>query len=335
MPLYLTLLLSLTLLIPLGGYPGAPDWQAWALWCVVGLAAVLIPLPVVLERRSHKPGPMLWLWVGFALARSLAAAQRSDLISLCHLLSAWTAVMAALYAERRPARVRIALRWMAIPLGIVALIQAMPYQQNIFINRNTLGMALIPPLAAWLPDDHRVRGTLLIPLVGILLTLSRGAMISAALMAAWYWSLLPVALPATAAVIPALLAIRNPATLRIHADYWLAGWRGLLESPLIGLGAARLGSADLVGHAHNVILTVASWSGLVGLGLVGWGITRARDGWGMLLRWGRAGVIGLALAGLADDWTLHPLIMAMAGAMMMISAARRKTPQRLPAQSRI
>jgi len=306
--IYLTILLSLALLIPLAGAPGAPDWSAWAIWSLGGAAGIL---PALLEARSRKLCPMVSLFVLFAVGRSLTALVRWDLLSLCHVLTAWTGVAAAIYAAGRPQEVRPALRWMVVPLLAVAAVQAWPGMQNTFINRNTLGMALVPVIAAWL-DDRRV----ILPVVGLALTLSRGPMVATALMAGWYWSALRYALPGTAFAVPLLLAVRNPNSLRIHAAYWLAGVRGFLRSPLTGLGPARLGSANLEGHAHNIPLTVASWSGLMGLGLLGWGLWLSREAWSNLPRWAMAGVIGLALAGLMDDWTLHPMIMVMAGALV-------------------
>jgi len=280
---------------------------------MVGAAGILMALPVVLERRSRKPDVIVWPFVGFALGRTVCAATRLDLLSLCHVLTAWTGVVSVIYASRRPGQARHALRWMAFPLGIVALIQTLPAMQNTLINRNTLGMAIIPVLAAWL--DDRLDWRLIVPVLALSLTVSRGAIIASALMVAWYYAVMRVAVPLTVAAVPVLMAVRNPSSVKIHANYWLAGIRGFLSSPLIGLGPARLGSVELVGHAHNILLTVASWSGITGLGLLGWGFWRGRQGWSMLPRWARAGVIGLALAGMVDDWSLHPLIMALTGAL--------------------
>ena len=266
---------------------------------------------MVIQRPRWSIPPLAWVFIGLALGRTATA--RVTWESLCHVISAWTAVVAAVYAAGRPGQIRPALRWMAVPLTIVALVQAMPYQQNFFVNRNTLGMALIPTLAAWL--DERADWRIGIPTVGLALTVSRGAILASAMAAAWYYAVLRVAVPMTAAAAPVLMSLRTPGSVRIHLTYWAAAARGFLRSPVRGLGPARLGSSELVGHAHNVILSVASWSGLVGLGCLAWGIWRGREGYRELPRWALAGLIGLALAGLVDDWTLHPLIMAMAGGL--------------------
>ena len=278
---------------------------------------ILLALPVVLEARSQKIGPMVWPFMGLAVGRSLSAVialirsvPMENPQVLLYVLTGWTGVAAALYAERRPDQVRPALRWMAVPLAVVAAVQALPYMQNTFINRSLLGMAFVPVLAAYLGSRW-----VIVPALGLALTVSRGAILSSLAMAGWFYALLPLAIPATLAAFPVLMALRNSRSINIHLMYNLAGWYGFLEAPLLGLGPDRLGYFTPTGHAHNVILDVASWSGLMGLGLLGWGLWRARSAWAALPRWAQAGIIGLGLAGLVDDWTLHPIIMAMAGAI--------------------
>jgi len=187
---------------------------------------------------------MVWPFMGLAVGRSLSAVialirsvPMENPQVLLYVLTGWTGVAAALYAERRPDQVRPALRWMAVPLAVVAAVQALPYMQNTFINRSLLGMAFVPVLAAYLGSRW-----VIVPALGLALTVSRGAILSSLAMAGWFYALLPLAIPATLAAFPVLMALRNSRSINIHLMYNLAGWYGFLEAPLLGRWACWAGA---------------------------------------------------------------------------------------------
>lgn len=310
MTVYLHALLAATLLLPLQGAPGLSPQLIWLLWCVPGLVGLAWPIFLPNPRTT----PLFWPLALVALGRSVLFLHDPGYEALPYALAAWTAPAAALVAVSYPGEVRQALRCLSVPLLALAVTQlACP---NCFMNRNTVGMALIGPLAASLPDNWRswrqyapVAPVALV-CAGLALTLSRGALLSALVMAGWYYHALGAALPLAAAVFPLLMQARNPMSVPMHLAYWRGAWDTWRSAPIIGAGPG--GQV----HYHNLILTTAAWTGLAGLGALGGAVVKLHRYVRRLPRWAGAGLLGLLLCGLVDDWSGQPLIMGILAGLL-------------------
>lgn len=321
MILYFYFVMAISLLVPLAGMPGAPPWAGWGMMCVQSGAGIVGAAFLLWDKRPKRIPVTIWLPLGLAIGRSISLIQAFNLLSIAHVLTAWTVVLALIAASARQQEVILALRWMTLPLLALAIVQAGGNLQNCFMNRNHLGMALIAPLAAWFPERRRISIKEIVGILGVLvgfiLSLSRGAMIAAILMSGWYFGLLQIMIPLTIAMAPCLIFLRNPSSIRIHLDYFQTGLISFRQSILLGLGPGRL-AGGLEEHAHNIIITIMAWSGLSGLASASYGLVRSWPGLKKLPRWALAAIFGLALSGLVDDWTSHTLIMAMAASCLAL-----------------
>jgi len=121
-------------------------------------------------------------------------------------------------------------------------------------------------------------------------------------------------LPVMAVSVPFLLQIRNPNALSIRLSFWLDGIYTWLNHPLFGIGPQHLPCG--AGHAHNIFLSILVWSGLVGLGLMIWGIWKSKSSWIRLPAWALASLAGFIAQGIVDDLTPFPLVMVICGCLL-------------------
>lgn len=328
MILILCAIISSSLLVRLAGSFGADPWLVGLLLTIPSLVACALSLPMVLCQwpRHQRTFPVVWPLVGLAAARLIATTQATaGPFTIPFLAASATAVVVALAANPHQDQIIPALQTAGLALAAVAAFQLV-VAQNSLMNQNTIGMALLPAWCASLPQIRRRRlwPGLAIGL-GLLLTISRGAILAAGLatvafFGAWRWLPLPIAL------LPGLLILRNHGTIGIHWRLWSEAIRIWLDNPLLGIGPGHLPSGSF--HGHNVLLSLLAWCGLAGLALVGigaWLGIRRRPTWP---RWAACSLLALGLAGLVDDWTVWPVCMGMAGCVFgaageLAGAARR------------
>ena len=304
-----------------GVWPWAPLVVA-----AVGVGWGVVAAPVRLD-DWRLPAVLLALGAG-RLISAIAHRSGSVLVILAPLVAA---VAFGVFRGRR-GRIRAALCELGPLLVALALGNLISGDPNYLCHRNLLAACMIPSLVA-LIDARRVGWALLVG-AGLLSTLSRGGIISAAIAVAWQLSAVHIMAPITAAGVPVLLRVRFPGTISWRWGCWshvLTTWWS--QSPLIGgpPGTPVWPGHRVAIHGHNIFISTIAWSGAVGLTLLvgGLALTAAaipRHAW---RSWPAAGLLGLAANHMVDDRTMGALALLLIAALLAAVPGQTRPPDPL------
>jgi hypothetical protein len=198
-----------------------------------------------------------------------------------------------------------------IPYALLALL---PWENSNIIAFNLLGLALLamPAGGLWLYGS-------VIVLLGWALSSVGGVL--AALIGLTRHARYPAILSISLIPMGWLGWWLNPIGYHWRFVFWVAAWLDFSSSPLWGVGRYQM---DQIWHAHNVILTTAATTGLIGLlGLAAliWTISRR---WSTLPTYAAALVLAYGAWSLVDE----PLQFWGAGFMFFVALSRNlKTPK--------
>ncbi len=155
---------------------------------------------------------------------------------------------------------------------------------------------------------------LVLAIVAEISTGSLGGMLALAITLLVTWHISPLRLaPAGLALAVAAIATR-PASMAWRLEYWRVALNAFLSSPLMGIGPGMFYSLWPTGqewyHAHNIIMTTAAETGLIGLAALGfaawqlWRLLGPPGGPPATSRrpnWQTAVIVGLLVHSLVDE----------------------------------
>lgn len=354
--------------------PGLRPSRTWlwpgALVAVLALAALLSgsPTTALLGSSARRFGVAQWLllMVVFVVAQHWAtSADRARALSVLSLSSVPVSVLALLQrAGFDP------FDWSA-----AAMVRPISSVGNATFLGGYLAMAAVASLAdAWCRPEARWWRVLpaMLATSALVLTLARGAWIGAAVGALgliWWGSraaagrwMLPLAVAAAAAasaLVPGVLAraasLSRPTegTAGGRLELLEMGVRALARRPVLGWGPdlsrpamhrvigadfeARYGDARIEDRAHNVLVDLALWGGLLAVVVfVGLLVLIARSGWRQRSDW-TVVAVGAALVAYAVHWwfnfavpDLDVVWWLLAGTLLPAHAEPTRGPVRVP-----
>lgn len=291
-------------------YKGGP-WVGGAVG--VGLGVLLLFRNSI---QTYKPG--IWPLVGLALARTISAVVHGSGYEFA--LVAWTGPIAYLVIARDPAGIPRTLRQFGIGLvGVQLLMLGMGY----LINRNLIAHLLLISLAACLSPDTgnapRPVVTIMISLA-LISTLSKGAAIGAVAMLAWWWGRAWI-LAAAPPTVYGLWLLRPWGSVQWRLDCWAATWRKIQIRPALGWGPGTFPiDHAMAAHAHNGLLNLLLWDGVLGLALLGAGCVVSLEDYKSTRNrtrgWALAGLFGVGIHYLVDDFSGCALCVAMLASLL-------------------
>lgn len=270
--------------------------------------AALVAVSGWIRASSARAGPGFWPLLALAAGRSLAALATGT--GWPQVLVSWGG--AGAYFVWRSVRIRPQLRRLSLLLLLVQAAQLLA--GGYLVNSNLTAHLLLTVLAGWLPGFPNLGGLLV--LLALLSTTSKGAAIGAAvLLCSWYgrgW----LAAPIGGLAALGLYQLRPWGTVNWRLTCWRESIRAWLRSPWwgIGPGVSPWPAHPMGVHAHNGLLGVLTWSGLVGLGLLGVGslpLLRASRP-----RWAACGLAGVLAHYLVDDFSGSAFCLVMLAALL-------------------
>lgn len=301
---------------------GSPALGGWV--GLIGAVVVLVARRrgTVLRVPLHgRIGPGFWPLAGLAAGRWLSALYHGAGYSWAFIATTGPLAYLALAGQRD--RVPDLLR----RFGLVLLpVQAAMLIAGYFISSNLMAHLLMICWCAWHPRifraERRSQDTLAWLAMGAALasTASKGAAAGAVVGLCLYAGMGWVAIPA-APVAAGLAWLARPwASMRWRLACWASAWERAGANVMIGAGPGSMAmDHHMAVHAHNLALNVLLWDGVLGLMLLGIGagiIWLERRRWPA---WAAAGLAGMLIHYLVDDFTGCALCLVLSAALLAAS----------------
>lgn len=262
---------------------------------------------------------------GIALGRVLSAISTG--IWNPNVLTPLAALVAFCAFLSRRDEIPRALQKFGLVLAGVAIANLALGDPSYFVHRNRLAAMLIPCLAAWLPElrrGGRWRPGALVALA-LVSTVSRAGMLAGLAVVAWYGGWARVALPVAVVATPLLIQLRNHQVIAWRLECWRQALGLWQSSPVFGVGpGTHIWPGVKTGiHAHNALLSALAWTGsvggallLAGVGVGAWAVWPARRGWAA------AGLVGIVIHHLTDDFSGCAVLLALAAGLLVAAKPR-------------
>lgn len=244
-----------------------------------GLASLTILVATLVSLLMH---PATWstgLWrliviFGYTIAGYYAADLGEETIVHGSILAGWillpliilASVTGHLWENRN---IIAAFPVILAPIGLIGA-GGLPRSSQI---GESGGPNLGPPVDV---GDHPERPKLLwlaLAIVAEISTGSLGGMLALAVTLLVTWHISPVRLTPAGLALAVVAVATRPTSMAWRLEYWRVALDALLSSPLAGIGPGMFYSLWPPGrewyHAHNIIMTTAAETGLIGLAALG------------------------------------------------------------------
>lgn len=289
---------------------------------VGGLVGLVGALLLLSRRGASRCAPTrcaptgVYPLAGLALGRLISAVWHGS--GWQYVLVAVAAVAA--YPAMAEHKDRIQADLQNFGIGLVGL-EILQLGTGYFINLNLMAHLLLISLAAWLPEIRR--GGRWIPAASVaaalVATTSKGASIAMVIMLAVYWRHAWVALPVAPAAGALVWLARPWKSVQWRLKCWAAAWAKICEDPVFGKGPGAFAWDNVMAtHAHNGLLNILLWDGTVGMVLTGIGAAVVWMARSRYPRWALAGLLGVSVHYLVDDFTGCALCLVMVGALLAV-----------------
>lgn len=316
MTIWLLALILLSVGITVDGVQVTPIWSAWV--ALVGGLLILL-----LRRESPRWGPGIWPLVGLALGRLISAAAHNSGWDMA--LAACAGPVAYLVWHNRPDRTDNALRVASLLLLLLASVQLSG--SLYLLNRNVLAHFMLLTIPAWLmlaEDRELIPASLAMAAALALLiagTGSKGATLGALVLGLTWLGAAWIAVPVAPAAGILLVQYSRWNSIQWRLTNWRKALAIWLRHPLLGAGPRTPTWPEHPAgvHGHNLLMTTLAWDGVLGALLLAggfWLLIRRLPRWP---RWVAAGLIGVGVHYLVDDFSWSAASLAMLAALLAAS----------------